>query len=64
MPSHVPHRTQTCQTRLNPRAYPYKEDFKKRLDAILADLEREGVIYRIVSRYDAIYALHLRSVGI
>jgi polar amino acid transport system substrate-binding protein len=51
-------------TRLNPRAYPYKEDFKKRLDAILADLEREGVIYRIVSRYDAIYALHLQSAGI
>ena len=51
-------------TRLNSRAYPYKEDFKQRLDAILADLEREGVIYRIVSRYDAIYALHLQSVGI
>lgn len=50
--------------RSNPRAYPYKEDFKKHLDAILADLEREGVIYRIVSRYDAIYPLQLQTVGI
>lgn len=51
-------------TRANPQAYPYKDDFKKRLDTILADLEREGVIYRIVSRYDDLYALHLQSAGI
>ena len=51
-------------TRRNPRAFPYKADFKKRLDAILADLEREGVIYRIVSGYDAFQPLQLQAVGI
>ncbi|WPC06174.1 transporter substrate-binding domain-containing protein [Pseudomonas benzenivorans] len=51
-------------SRSRPRAYPYKEDFKKHLDAILADLEREGVIYRIVTRYDASYPLQLKAVGI
>lgn len=51
-------------TRVNAAAYPYKDDFKRRLDAILADLEREGVIYRIVSRYDAIYPLQLQAAGI
>lgn len=51
-------------TRVNPSAFPYKDDFKQRLDAILADLEREGVIYRIVSRYDAIYPLQLQAAGI
>lgn len=51
-------------TRRNPQAYPYKEDFKTRLDAILADLEREGVIYRIVSGYDAFQPLQLQAVGI
>ena len=50
-------------TRRNPRAFPYKADFKKRLDAILADLEREGVIYRIVSGYDAFQPLQLQAVG-
>lgn len=47
-------------SRRHPRAYPYREDFKRQLDAILGDLEREGVIYRIVSRYDAIYPLQLQ----
>lgn len=51
-------------TRANAAAYPYKSDFKQRLDAILADLEREGVIYRIVTRYDASYPLSLQGVGI
>jgi polar amino acid transport system substrate-binding protein len=51
-------------TRVNAAAYPYKDDFKQRLDAILTDLEREGVIYRIVSRYDAIYPLQLQAAGI
>ncbi|HEX9802783.1 MAG TPA: hypothetical protein VGB35_05990, partial [Gammaproteobacteria bacterium] len=51
-------------TRVNAAAYPYKEDFKKRLDTILADLEREGVIYRIVRRYDAFYPLNLQATGI
>ncbi|MCY1534573.1 hypothetical protein D9M68_699510 [compost metagenome] len=51
-------------TRLNPQAYPYKQDFKKRLEAILTDLEREGVIYRIVTGYDAINPLQSQAVGI
>jgi polar amino acid transport system substrate-binding protein len=51
-------------TRVNADAYPYKEDFKTRLDAILADLEREGVIYRIVTGYDAFHSLQLRAAGI
>lgn len=44
-------------TRVNASAYPYKDDFKQRLDAILADLEREGVIRRLVNHYDLIYPL-------
>ncbi|WP_349733464.1 substrate-binding periplasmic protein [Pseudomonas jessenii] len=51
-------------TRINTSAYPYKDDFKKRLDAILSDLEREGVIYRIVKRYDEFYPLELQAAGI
>ncbi|WP_144172309.1 MULTISPECIES: substrate-binding periplasmic protein [Pseudomonas] len=51
-------------TRINTSAYPYKDDFKKRLDTILSDLEREGVIYRIVRRNDAFYPLNLQAAGI
>ncbi|WP_409265201.1 substrate-binding periplasmic protein [Pseudomonas sp. KCJK8521] len=50
-------------TRINTSAYPYKDDFKKRLDTILSDLEREGVIYRIVRRNDAFYPLNLQAAG-
>lgn len=51
-------------TRVNTSAYPYKADFKKRLDAVLFDLEREGVIYRIVRRNDAFYPLNLHAAGV
>lgn len=48
-------------TRINTSTYPYQGDFKKRLDAILFDLEREGVIYSIIRRNDASYPLNLRA---
>lgn len=51
-------------TRVNTSTYPYKDDFKKRLDAVLLDLEREGVIYRIVRNYDALYPFDLQAAGI
>jgi polar amino acid transport system substrate-binding protein len=51
-------------TRINPSAYPYKDDFKRRLDAILADLESEGSIYRLVNRYDLINPLPTQAAGI
>jgi polar amino acid transport system substrate-binding protein len=51
-------------SRANASAYPYKGDFKKRLDKILADLERDGSIYRLVRRYDAINPLLSQGTGI
>lgn len=51
-------------TRVNTSAYPYKDDFKKRLDAVLFDLEREGVIYRIVRGNDAFYPINLQAAGV
>ena len=51
-------------TRVNTSAYPYKDDFKKRLDAVLFDLEREGVIYRIVMGNDAFYPINLQAAGV
>jgi len=51
-------------TRVNAAAYPYKKDFKKRLDAILADLEREGSIVRLAKRYDLVNPLVSQADGI
>jgi polar amino acid transport system substrate-binding protein len=51
-------------TRVNAAAYPYKSDFKRRLDAILADLEREGSIVRLAKRYDLINPLFFQAEGI
>lgn len=51
-------------TRVNPSAYPYKDDFKQRLDAILADLEREGSIVRLAKRYDLFNPLFSQTEGI
>lgn len=51
-------------TRVNAAAYPYKKDFKQRLDAILADLEREGSIVRLSKRYDLMNPLVSQADGI
>ncbi|MDX1723543.1 MAG: transporter substrate-binding domain-containing protein [Pseudomonas sp.] len=51
-------------TRVNAAAYPYKKDFMKRLDAILADLEREGSIVRLAKRYDLMNPLVSQTEGI
>ncbi|HUE92297.1 substrate-binding periplasmic protein [Pseudomonas sp.] len=51
-------------TRVNAAAYPYKDDFKQRLDAILADMEREGSIVRLARRYDLMNPLVSQADGI
>ena len=51
-------------TLVNAAAYPYKKDFKKRLDAILAELEREGSIVRLAKRYDLVNPLVSQADGI
>ncbi len=51
-------------TRVNSSAYPYKGDFKQRLDAILAELEREGSIVRLARRYDLMNPLVSQAEGI
>lgn len=51
-------------TRLNPSAYPYKHDFMQRLDQVLAELERDGSINRMVKRYDSVNPLFTWGEGI
>lgn len=51
-------------TQVNSSAYPYKGDFKQRLDAILAELEREGSIVRLARRYDLMNPLVSQAEGI
>lgn len=51
-------------TRVNAAAYPYKKDFKQRLDAILTDLERDGSIVRLSKRYDLMNPLLSQGGGI
>ena len=41
-------------TRLNPQAYPYKQDFMQRLDQVLLDLEADGSIARLAAHYSAL----------
>lgn len=41
-------------TRLNPQAYPYKQDFMQRLDQVLLDLESDGSIARLAAHYSAL----------
>jgi polar amino acid transport system substrate-binding protein len=41
-------------TRLNPQAYPYKQDFMQRLDQVLLDLEADGSIARLAAHYTAL----------
>lgn len=51
-------------TRVNEAAYPYKKDFKRRLNAILTDLEREGSIVRLSRRYDLVNPMLSQGGGI
>lgn len=51
-------------TRLNALAYPYKHKFMQRLDRILAELERDGSIERLVKRYDLVSPLYSPGGGI
>jgi polar amino acid transport system substrate-binding protein len=40
-------------TRINTQAYPYKDDFKRRLDAALTELQSDGSIERLTRRYSS-----------
>lgn len=51
-------------TRLNATAYPYKPNFMQRLDNILAELERDGSIERLVKSYDLVSPLYSPGDGI
>lgn len=51
-------------TRLNASAYPYKPKFMQHLDKVLAELERDGSIERLVKRYDLVNPLYPKGNGI
>lgn len=47
-------------TRLNASTYPYKTKFMQHLDKVLAELERDGSIERLVKSYDFVNPLSPR----